>query len=264
MKKQKQYYLIRLQFLGYRFSGWQKQPGYKTIEGMLAKTLKFILPERQYKILGAGRTDAKVSALDAAFELFLDGEPLEDLDFFLSDFNKNLPSDIRIVDVKHVKEKFNIIQHSKEKEYVYLFSFGEKNHPYAAPFMANIQAELDLDLMKKATSLFVGTHNFKSFTAKPKENGKFIRKVNSAEIKENTILKANFFPEKSYAFHIKGEGFMRYQVRMLMGALIQLGKGEVTLSDIEEALKLDSTTKFVFVAPGSGLMLHSLDFKDDA
>lgn len=263
VKKKKQYYLIRLQFLGYRFSGWQKQPGYKTIEGMLAKTLKFILPERQYKILGAGRTDAKVSALDAAFELFLDGEPLQDLDFFFKDFNKNLPSDIRIVSVKHVKEKFNIIQHSKEKEYVYLFSFGEKNHPYTAPFMANIQDNLDLDLMKKATSLFVGTHNFKSFTAKPKENGKFIRKVNSAEIKENTILKANFFPKKSYAFHIKGEGFMRYQVRMLMGALIQLGKGEVTLSDIEEALKPNSTTKFVFVAPGSGLMLHSLDFKDD-
>ncbi|WP_435313384.1 tRNA pseudouridine(38-40) synthase TruA [Cellulophaga fucicola] len=263
MKKQKQYYLIRLQFLGYRFSGWQKQPGYKTVEGMLTKTLKFILPERQCKILGAGRTDAKVSALDAAFELFLEGDPLEDLVFFKKDFNKNLPSDIRIISVKHVKEKFNIIQHSKEKEYVYLFSYGEKNHPYTAPFMANVQEELDLELMKTAAKLFVGTHNFKSFTAKPKENGKFIRTINSSEIKENTILTANFFPEKSYAFHIKGEGFMRYQVRMLMGALIQLGKGEIAITEIENALKIDSTTKFSFVAPGSGLMLHSLDFNDD-
>ncbi len=260
VKKEKQYYLIRLQFLGYRFSGWQKQPGYKTIEGMLIKTLKYVLPDRQYKILGAGRTDAKVSALDAAFELFLEGKPIEDVNAFKSEFNKNLPSDIKIIDIKHIKEKFNIIQHSKEKEYVYLFSYGEKSHPYAAPFMANIQENLDIELMKEGAKMFVGTHNFKSYTARPKENSKFIRTINSSEIKMNTILNANFFPEKSYAFHIKGEGFMRYQVRMIMGVLIQLGKKELKLSDIETSLKLDSKVKFTSVAPGSGLMLHKLEF----
>tara|TARA_R110002049_G_scaffold144404_3_gene306654 strand:- start:6955 stop:7773 length:819 start_codon:yes stop_codon:yes gene_type:complete len=260
VKKQKQYYLVRLQFLGYRFSGWQKQPGQKTIESMLLKTLKFVLPDRQYKILGAGRTDAKVSALDAAFELFLEGEPVDSIEDFKIDFNKNLPSDIRILCIEHIKEKFNIIQHSKEKEYVYLFSFGEKNHPYAAPFMANIQDDLDLKVMKEAAKMFNGTHNFKSYTAKPKENGKFIRTITLSEIRENTILQANFFPNNSYAFHIRGEGFMRYQVRMIMGVLIQIGKGELQLSDIEKSLKKDSEVKFTSVAPGSGLMLHSLEF----
>ncbi|MCK0157889.1 tRNA pseudouridine(38-40) synthase TruA [Cellulophaga sp. F20128] len=263
MKKQKQYYLIRLQFLGYRFSGWQKQPGQKTIESMLLKTLKFVLPDRQYKILGAGRTDAKVSALDAAFELFLDGEPIALIEDFKVHFNKNLPSDIRIISIEHIKEKFNIIQHSKEKEYVYLFSFGKKNHPYAAPFMANIQEALNVEEMEKAAQLFQGTHNFKSYTAKPKENGKFIRTISLSEIRENTILKANFFPKKSYAYHIRGEGFMRYQVRMIMGVLIQIGKGELQLSDIEKSLKETSEIKFKSVAPGSGLMLHSLAFNFD-
>lgn len=263
MRKERHYYLVRLQFLGYRFSGWQKQPGYKTIEGMLQKTLKFVLPDRDYKILGAGRTDAKVSALDAAFELFLDGEPIADLDSFLNDFNRNLPSDIRIKQIKKAAEKFNIIQHSKEKEYVYLFSFGEKNHPYSAPFITNVIEVLDIELMKKAAALFIGTHNFRSYTAKPKPNGKFVRTVTHSEIKKNTILKANFFPKESYALHIKGQGFMRYQIRMIMGALFQLGKGELQLSDIEASLMNHSMIKFTTVAQGSGLMLYNLSFKNN-
>jgi len=263
MKKERQYYLIRLQFLGYRFSGWQKQPGYKTIEGMLQKTLKFVLPDRSYKILGAGRTDAKVSALDAAFELFLDGESITDLDEFKYEFNKNLPSDIRIIDIKQAKEKFNIIQHSKEKEYVYLFSYGEKNHPYCAAFLANIIDELDIELMRQAAKLFIGTHNFRCYTAKPKENATFVRTVNDCEIKKNTILEANFFPKESFALHIKGKGFMRYQVRMIMGALIQVGKGELQISDIKASLIENTKIKMTSVAPGSGLMLYSLSFNDE-
>lgn len=263
MKREKHYYLVRLQFLGYRFSGWQKQPGHKTIEGMLQKTLKFVLPERSYKILGAGRTDAKVSAMNAAFELFLDGEPIFDLEHFKYDFNKNLPSDIRIVNIKKAKEKFNIIQHSKEKEYVYLFSFGKKNHPYSAPFITNVIEELNIELMIKAATRFIGTHNFKSYTAMPKPNGQFIRTITHAEIKKNDILKANFFPKNSYALHIKGKGFMRYQVRMIMGALFQLGKGELELSHIEESLLSDSEIKFTTVAQGSGLMLYNISFNDE-
>jgi len=130
MKKQRYYYLIKVQFLGFRYSGWQKQPDQKTIEGMLLKTLKFILPNCSYKILGAGRTDAKVSALNAAFELFLDDAPIADEKEFLQLFNRNLPPDIRILSIDRAEGKFNIIQHSKLKEYIYLFSCGQKNHPF--------------------------------------------------------------------------------------------------------------------------------------
>ncbi len=93
---------------------------------MLAKTLKFVLPGRTFKILGAGRTDAKVSALDAAFELFVDGDPLEDKVTFLKEMNHNLPPDIRALTITEANENFNIIQDAKSKEYIYLFSFGRK------------------------------------------------------------------------------------------------------------------------------------------
>ena len=66
---QKYYYVVTIQFLGYRFHGWQKQPNVKTIHLMIDRTINFILEGKSFKTLGAGRTDAMVSAQEAAFEL---------------------------------------------------------------------------------------------------------------------------------------------------------------------------------------------------
>lgn len=261
MRQQRFYYLINVQYLGFRFSGWQKQPGQKTIEGMITKTLKFIMPNVQFKILGAGRTDSKVSALDAAFELFINDVPIKDHAVFLELFNENLPSDIRVTGIKQVDESFNIIKDPKTKEYIYLFSFGSKNHPFSAPFITNILENLDLQAMVNATSFFVGSHDFTSYTVKAQKNKQRLRTIDVCEIRENTLFKANFFPEKSYALHIKGKGFMRYQIRMIMGALIQLGKGELSLNDIEDSLSTPGSLKLTTVAPGSGLLLNSIEFK---
>ncbi|MBM1107082.1 tRNA pseudouridine(38-40) synthase TruA [Aurantibacter crassamenti] len=263
MNKKYSYYLIRIQFLGFRYSGWQKQPNQKTVESMLLKTLKFILPERKLKILGAGRTDAKVSALNAAFELFLEGEPLTDIDAFKTLFNLNLPSDIKIISITDRIKDFNIIKDVKSKEYVYLFSFGDKNHPFAAPFITNVQEQLNLELMQQAAKLFEGLNDFSAFTVKQGKEKDNIRKVTSCYIIENNLLKANFFPDTSFALHIEAEGFVRYQVRMIMGALIQLGKGEIDFATIEESLSQPSNVQFTYVAPGSGLLLNQLDFKDE-
>ncbi|TMM57382.1 tRNA pseudouridine(38-40) synthase TruA [Maribacter algarum] len=260
MQRRRFYYLIRLQYLGFRYSGWQKQPEQKTIEQMLLKTLKYITSGVNFKILGAGRTDAKVSALDAAFELFID-EPISDLNGFQKLFNKNLPPDIRITGISETNEKFNIIQNSKVKEYAYLFSFGAKNHPFAAPFIANLIDELDIDLMMKAAKLFEGEHDFSSYTARIQENTQSIRRLELCEIRPNRILHANFFPKTSYVLHVKGKGFMRYQIRMMMGALIQLGKGELCISDIENSLLNNNSMQLNYVAPGSGLLLNELHFE---
>lgn len=258
-----QYYLIRIQFLGFRYSGWQKQPNQKTIEGMILKTLKFILPDRKLKILGAGRTDAKVSALEGSFELFLEGNPIIDKESFVNRFNLNLPPDIKVVDIVEKNKNFNVIKNVRQKEYVYFFSFGTKNHPFSAPFIVNVQSDLDIELMKKACELFIGDHDFSAYTVKEGKSKNNLRRINSCSISENDILKANFFPKTSYAFRIEGKGFMRYQVRLMMGALIQLGKGELKLSDIETSLKPNGTIELSYVAPGSGLLLHKLYFDDE-
>ncbi len=260
MKKERSYYLVKMQFLGFRYSGWQKQPNQKTVEGMVVKTLRFILPNRNFKVLGSSRTDAKVSALSFAFELFLEGIPITDLSDFTELFNRNLPADIKVMDMKAIDGNFNIIQDGKRKEYVYLFSFGEKSHPFCAPFMANILDSLDIELMKKATSLFEGTHDFTTYTARVRDQAQTVRHVAYCFIEPNTLLTANFFPEESYALHISAQGFLRYQVRMIMGALIELGKGRLSYADIEQSLQPGNQQKLTYVAPGSGLHLNQLQF----
>ena len=251
-----------MQYLGYRLHGWQKQPGVKTVEGLITKTLRYVMPEAQYKILGTSRTDAMVSAEESAFELFLDHEPLQDLEEFLDLFNKNLPQDIKALSIEEVDDKFNIIQHSKIKEYAYLFSVGEKFHPFCAPFMANFQEELDIQKMKEAAALFQGTHNFKNYCVRVSEKSTFDREMIKSELIENTEYTANFFPERSFIFHIHAAGFLRHQVRLMMGTLVLVGRGELSLDQVAESLQPDTPhLQMDYIAPASGLILKKISFE---
>lgn len=254
------YYLIKCQYLGYRFHGWQKQPNLKTIHLMIDRTFNYILEGRRFKTLTSGRTDAMVSANEAAFELFLYHE-IEDLEDFLDVFNYNLPQDIRALSIEPVTEDFNIIQDSKVKEYLYVFAFGGKFHPFCAPIMTTILGDLDIEKMKLAARAFQGKHYFKSYCYKAKENGIYNRLIDVCEIIENNQFTANFFPEQSYILRVKGKGFMRNQIRLMMGALIQVGKGELTLMDIEESLRPNHNIPINYIAPASGLILNKVNFE---
>lgn len=259
--KKKYFYLIKAQYLGYRFHGWQKQPKLKTIHLMIDRTLNFILEGATFKTLGSGRTDAMVSAEEAAFELFL-SEPIEDLNVFLALFNHNLPQDIRALSIKKITDpEFNIIQSSKIKEYLYLFTHGQKQHPFCAPIMTTILDELDIPLMQQGAKLFEGNHNFKSYCYKATNNGIYKRTLITCELVENTIYTANFFPETSYILRVKGKGFMRNQIRLMMGILLELGRKKITLEYIEHSLTAESEEVLGCIAPASGLILKKVDFQ---
>ena len=257
-KNKRYYYLLELQYLGFRYHGWQKQPGVKTVQGMVERTLRYIFQHDDFKILAAGRTDAMVSANHAAVELFV-WETLEEEEF-LAVLNENLPQDIRALSVEQVDEKFNVIQGSKWKEYIYLFSYGAKNHPFAAPYMVNIPEELDVEAMKAGAKLFQGEHNFQKFCYKPSADTVFVRTVEKSEVVENDVYTANFFPEKSFLFRAVGKGFARHQIRLMMGALFALGKGKITLEQLEKALEGGDNQPISYIAPASGLMLQSIQF----
>ena len=259
MAKYSKLYLIHIQFLGFRFHGWQKQPDVKTVHEMIDKTLWFVLGHEAYKTMGASRTDAKVSAQHFVFELFLN----ESVDFipFLEKFNSNIPSDIRATKIEETNSNFNIIHSSKFKEYHYYFAYGEKPHPYSAAFINTILPELDVELMKKGAELFVGEHNFDKYVTKPRPKINFKRTIITSEIIENTILTASFFPKESFMFKVSSIGFMRNQVRLMMGQLFELGKHNMDLIELERSLS-DSENKksLTVIAPASGLHLIEVNF----
>jgi tRNA pseudouridine38-40 synthase len=254
----KYYYLIHIQYLGFRFHGWQKQINVKTVHLMIDKTVRFVLDHDDFKTLGTSRTDAMVSANHSAFELFLKSE-IETISF-MDDMNKNLPNDIKITSIVQVDNKFNIINTPRIKEYIYLFSFGEKTHPFSASMMSSFTYKLDVNLMKKGAELFLGMHNFRRYCTKPSEKTNFNRDMLVSEIVENDIYKANFFPKKSYMFRVRSEGFMRNQVRLMMGQLIMLGKGEISIDDLEKSLLGIDGTSFRYIAPASGLILNKIEY----
>lgn len=255
----KYYYLIKIQYLGYRFHGWQKQPKVKTLHLMIDRTFNYILEDKYFKTLAAGRTDAMVSANEAAFELFLHHK-IDDEAEFLNLFNKNLPQDIRALSIEEVSEDFNIINSSKTKEYIYLFTYGEKCHPFCASILTTILDDLDIELMKQGAKLFEGKHNFKTYCYRVSNEGLYNRTIDVCELQENDLYTANFFPEKTYVLRIVGKGFGRNQIRLMMGALIKLGRGEISLDYIKNSLLPESTEVMDYIAPASGLILNKIEF----
>lgn len=254
------YYLIKLQYLGFRFHGWQKQPNVKTIQGILEKTFKFIFKHDIFKTLAAGRTDAMVSANEAYCHLIT--KTSYETNWMLCELNKNLPQDIYVLSVEEVGADFDIIQASKIKEYHYLFSHGERNHPFCASMLTSKNATLDIPLMQKAAKLFEGVHNFKKYTKKPSEHTVFEREIFCSEIIVNTIYTANFFPKESFVYKVKGSGFMRYQIRMMMGGLFQLGSGEIDLNFFKKTLShWNDNIVLNEIAPASGLILYKSTLK---
>lgn len=257
---QNYFYLITIQYLGFRYHGWQKQPNLKTVHLVIDKTLNYVFEgNKKFKTLAVGRTDAMVSANETAFELFME-EPLSDFDVFLEHFNYYLPQDVKALAIREVDKDFNVIKNAKLKEYIYLFAHGQKPHPFSASIMTTFRDELDIALMTKGAKLFEGTHNFKAYCSRVSENGLYVRTIMSCELIENTIFSASFFPKESYLLKIKGEGFGYNQIRGMMGTLVKLGKNEFTLADISKSLHVESTEVMEYIAPASGLILNTVEF----
>lgn len=252
------FYLFHIEYLGFRFHGWQKQTNAKTVHGMIDKTFNFVLGHTNYRTLGCGRTDAKVSADDYAFELFtrekMDAEEL------MKNLNFNLPADIRIKTVQVVDAKFNIIKSAQSKEYHYHFSHGMKSHPFNAPFIRCFEEELDIKKMQEAARHFVGTHNFKRYVVKPSPITVFEREIFSSIIETSSKYTSPFTPSKAFVFKVKAKGFMRYQVRLMMGALIDVGSGKWTLEEFKQSLIDVDAEHTKHVAPSSGLVLHRVEY----
>ena len=100
----------------------------------------------------------------------------------------------------------------------------------------------------------------KPIVIKPTNEGVYDRELIGCELIENTLYTASFFPEKSYVLKVIGKGFGRHQIRLMMGALIKLGRGEIDLEYIKDSLKPESEFVMDYIAPASGLILYKIEF----
>lgn len=179
----------------------------------------------------------------------------------LENLNSFLPSDIRLLGFESVPLTFNVIQDVTWKEYHYHFAVGEKFHPFAAGNLTFFDGIPDLDLMKEGAKIFVGKHNFRRFCSIDKITDNYVREIFETEIINHSFAGQGFIPENALTFSVKGAGFLRYQVRIMMAALMDLGLEKITLEDLKNALNSDKTCPISVAVPANGLVLERIEFQ---
>jgi tRNA pseudouridine38-40 synthase len=254
------YYLLNLSYKGTNYLGWQTQ-GQKgpTIQGKLNLALEEISHSSEIHTVGAGRTDAGVHALEqvcrAKIPLVIDPENLK------KGLNSLLPKDIRVLECGPSSENFNPTSDAKSKEYLYYFTAGDKNKntPQSGDLMAHYPFEVDLGKMREGLELFIGEKNFCNFYCQGTGVKSTIRQIFELEM----VSMAGpghlpFWPAEYYILRVRGNGFLKQMVRLMVGAIWNLGRGKITLADIERAINNPAPQRVGAVAPPQGLYLSKI------
>jgi len=253
-------YLFSISYFGARYKGWAPQPNQPTVQKRLERVFRHVFGHEDFSLIGASRTDSGVSCLGGFVQLFL-RERVE-MDKLLSELNTHLPDDIRLNSVEEVPITFNLIQAVRQKTYRYYFSNESNFHPFASAFLVNIPSSLDLDLMREAAQLFVGSHDFKAFCKASENKTDYTREVLSAAIYTSSEFLGTFFPTKIHYFEVTGTGFLHHQVRKMMTALWEVSNGNWKLADISKRLEsANSDWEHIPPAPANGLILWKTEIE---
>ncbi len=241
-------YKLTLSYDGSDFFGFQVQDDLRTVEKEIVNALK-IMTDQDVKIYASGRTDRYVHARGQVihFDIPNDIPPNR----FKKAINNILPHDIYVINVEYAKEDFHARFSALSKEYRYYISLGEVD-PFKSRYISYYN-NLDINLMDDAIKLFIGKHDFKGFASSQIDE----RKDTIKEVFEAKINKLNDF---EYEFVFVGTGFLKYQIRRMMGALIEIGRGKEDKSLITKVLELKDPKICHKVADGAGLYLHKVNY----
>lgn len=233
-------YLIKFSYDGSKFHGFQRQNNVRNVQSDIENELTKIFDET-IQIKGAGRTDAKVHALNQCAHF----ETNKKIKYVKRKLNQNIKN-IKIKKVKIVKDDFHARFSVKEKTYVYKLTQNNKdNKRYYGYYYGNI----DYKKIKKGIKLFKGYHNYKNFVAGSRES-----------YESNITYVKTYKINKRIYFIFKGKGFYRYMVRNLVGALIDYAKNKVTYNELKEMLDNYEKEKTLSTAKAEGLYLKKIKY----
>ncbi len=243
-KSAMQNYLIVLSYDGTDYHGWQRQPKKRTIQGTLEDTLAKIV-QKKVTVIGAGRTDAGVHARGqvANFKaaLRLSEEELKKA------LNALLPNDIRVVELKKAAMDFHARRDAKAKVYQYRIFQGPEKNPFVFRYVLHWPYPLNLARMRKAARLFQRKGDFSGFSSNRLLYP--VREVTRSEIKKKG---------EEIIYTIEASGFLRYMVRTIVGTLLEVGRGRVSLEQIEAIFREKQRTLSSPTAPAKGLCLMNV------
>ena len=241
-----------LEYDGTNFSGSQYQKGSRTVQGELELILKktFNISNR---VKFASRTDSGVHSLGQIVLINTENEiPVEKTSKVIND---NLPIDIRIKECKLVNKSFNPRRDALAREYIYKISLKKYLSPFESRFVSNYGSNIDFSLLKEASSLFEGEHDFKSFSgsALPKNGESSVSRIlNITCVKKETLIE----------IRVLGNSFIHQQIRRMVGLMVKISQGEFALSKIQDMLFSNERKTLSLIAPSNGLYLSKILYPD--
>lgn len=237
---------LDISYDGTRYQGWQRQAGSpNTIQGKIEQALSRIL-EEPIEISGSGRTDAGVHAKGQVANFHC--ESRMSAREILENLRKYLPEDIGIESCKDVSERFHARLNAKEKTYQYRIWNSERPCVFDRRYVYQMPEELDLDAMNAAAEYFLGTHDFGAFCARRKTKKSTVRWIKRISIER---------VGQEVRIRVTGNGFLHNMVRILVGTLIEVGRGQRSADSIPELFE-KRREDTGFLAPSKGLCLEEV------
>ena len=235
-------------YKGTRFQGWQKQPTVTTVQGEIEKALSQVL-NSEVTIFGSGRTDAGVHAIGQTFTFDMSKDL--DLDKLCFSINRMIDKDIKILSFSKVDDDFHARFSAKSKTYLYKIRLGVKD-PFENEFQYIYPFEFDFDLFSKALKQFEGKHCFKDFTNKEEDEDGYVREIYQIVSKKQ---------DNDITVEFTGNGFMRYQIRNMVGAALAVASKNEDLNFIPNHLKEEKVREICqYKAPPQGLYLVKVEY----
>jgi tRNA pseudouridine38-40 synthase len=240
---------MTVSYVGTGFSGWQIQPNGDTIQARLEAALGRIL-DRPTAVTGAGRTDAGVHARAqvAHFRAVLPGS----LEVLLGGLNALLPREIRVERLTRTRPEFHARKDARGKHYRYQLLTVRKASPFAAPYVGVVAGAVpDLESMRRGASVLLGRHDFAAFCGSGSAVKTTVRTISRLDLarRGDTIR-----------FDVEGDGFLRHQVRNVVGTLIELGQGKRTPATLRDLLGSRDRRQAGATAPAAGLCLMKVHY----
>jgi tRNA pseudouridine38-40 synthase len=239
-----------IEYDGTDFNGFQVQPeGTRTVQGELVSVLSTVF-NAGTSICYAGRTDSGVHAKGQVINFRTDREL--DLFRFKWSINGMLPDDIAVKYIKKVEDSFDSRRDAGVREYRYNVVNTDYHSVFLKKYSILITGKMDLQLIRKAAKLFEGEHDFAPFSSQSVRGSYTIRRIFdfSVDIKGGGLIE----------FTIRANSFLYNMVRIIVGTVLEVGKGERKVKEIEESLMTGRGDFTSSLAPAKGLFLTRVDY----
>lgn len=248
-------YKLTITYDGTCYSGWQIQPNAPSIQHYLQESLRELCKGEHLSVIGSGRTDAGVHALNqvAHFRTLIHFDPNR----LLLALNGLLPRDIRIKKVECAPLHFHSQYDAISKEYHYHLYFERVMDPFRRMHCWHVLRNCDLSLLKEATSLFVGTHDFTSFA-----NEGHMGAVSRDPVRTLYRLDANL-TEGGICLEFEGDGFLYKMVRNIVGIVVDVASHRLKMDDIISIFEAKDRRRAGPSAPAQGLFLVRVNYAED-